>query len=141
MSALGLTNLDVPGFVPFGCVTTETTFYHKMVCAILLPFAGICVLCCYPLSEWLRGRPSSAATGTVKGLSMLLLVVTLPGISTCLVQVFVCDSFDDGSFLRAQLTMSCNASEQRTRWLVVATLGLVIYPVGGACILVWQCAP
>lgn len=105
VGVLGLTNLDVPGFVPFGCVTSETTFYHRVVFAAALPIVGIGLLCCFPLSQWLRGRASSAAIGTVKGFSMLLLVVTLPSTATALVQVSEND--DDQSLPRAQLTISC----------------------------------
>ena len=76
-----------------------------MVFAAALPIVGIGLLCCFPLSQWLRGRASSAAIGTVKGFSMLLLVVTLPSIATALVQVSEND--DDQSLLRAQLTISC----------------------------------
>ena len=95
--ALGLSNLAIPGFVPIRCAASETTFYHEVVLSAALPILGIGALCLWPLSERLiRGRPSSSALGSVKGLSMLLLVVSLPSISTHLVQVGGAPSFGWG---------------------------------------------
>ena len=51
-------------------------------------------------------------------------------ISTSLVQVFVCDRFDNGSFLRAQLTLACNSSDRRLSWAVFSAIALIAYPLG-----------
>jgi len=64
---------------------------------------SIVQVCCPPVIIallWCRsallGQSSNAAT-TTKRLTLLLLEVTLPSIATSLVQMLVCDSFDDGS--------------------------------------------
>jgi len=130
--ALGVTNLDVLGFVPLGCVFRNTNFYHKVLFQTISPVAIIALLWCYPILCALCGKSREVATRTVKRFALLLLVVCLPSISTSLIQVLVCDSFEDGSFLRAQLTLSCSDSEWRTQWVAIALVGIVAYPIGGA---------
>ena len=43
---------------------------------------------------------------------------------------YVCDRFDGGSFLRAELTQRCDDSGRRFSWGVFAAVGLVAYPLG-----------
>ena len=50
----------------------------------------------------------------------------------CTAALVVCDSFDDGSFLRADLSISCNDSNRRMSWVVFAIISLTIYLLGGA---------
>ena len=82
------------------------------------------------MSQKLRGKESEAATTSVKRLALLLLEITLPNISTSLIQVFVCTRFDHGAFLRESLTLSCDASGQRIRWVVFAAVALAVYIAG-----------
>ena len=98
-------------------------------------------VCCPPVIVallWCRsallGQSSNAAT-TTKRLTLLLLEVTLPSIATSLVQMLVCDSFDDGSsYLRADLTLSCDGSNRRVQSVVFALILLAIYSLGGAIV-------
>ena len=93
---------------------------------------SILLLWCYPLSLVLCGKPNLlAATRTVKRLSLLLLELTLPTITTSLIQVFVCDRFENGSFLREQLSLACDKSGERLQWIVFAAGALVVYLIGG----------
>ena len=84
------------------------------------------------MSEKLRGRPTEAATNSVKRLALLLLEVTLPSITTTLIQVFICQKFDDGaSFLRESLVLACDDSDSsRAFWVVYAAVALIVYMVG-----------
>lgn len=128
---LSVTNLDVVGFVPLGCIF-RSSYYHTALFKSSFPPLAIALLGCYPLSNALRGRSSDAAWRTVKGLVMLLLEISLPSVTTSLVKVLLCDQYDHGWFLREQLSLPCNDSERRIGWKLFAALGLVAYPVGGA---------
>ena len=87
--ALAVTNFDILGFVPLGCLIRNTNFFHQVVFKTIFPPVAVGLLWCYPLSNALRGKPNDAAIITVKRLTLLLLEVTLPGIATSLVQVYV----------------------------------------------------
>ena len=91
VKALGVTNLELLGFVPLGCVVKDVAvdFYHTVLFKASFPLFAIVVLSCYPLSAALRGHSSDTATKTVKRLAMLLLELALPSIATSLVQVFL----------------------------------------------------
>jgi hypothetical protein len=41
-----------------------------------------------------------------------------------------CSEFDDGWFLRAELTIPCNGSARRQKWVAIASLLLAVYPIG-----------
>jgi hypothetical protein len=102
--ALDVTNLELFGFVPLGCLLRGSNFYHKALLKAITPIVLIALLWCYPLSMALRGIPSTAKDNA-KWLTLLLLEVTLPNIATTLVQML-------GSFLRALVVASlgCNLS-------------------------------
>jgi hypothetical protein len=90
VSALSMTNLEVFGFVPLSCVVSGATFYDT----VLVKCSGIpCLIgllwCFFPLRNKLRGMPTGAAARFASKLSLLLLEVSLPSISTSLVQVFL----------------------------------------------------
>ena len=151
--ALSLANLDIVGFgalrsvasvlcllsliayrllfaVPLGCVFRGASFYGKVLLKSTAPLGVLVLLACYPLTYVLRGLPSEAATMTVKGLAMLFLELTLPNITTSLVQMFVCQQFDDGAFLSEMLTIPCNDSQRRALWVAFASVALVAYALG-----------
>ena len=107
------------------------TFYSQVVFKVSAPVVAIGLIWCYPLSKVLRGQPSDEASNTVKRVALLMLELTLPSITTTLIQVFLCDRFDDGAFLRAMLTLRCDDSDTRARWVAFAVVGLVVYPLGG----------
>ena len=90
VGALGVTNFDLLGFVPLGCVVRGASFYDKVLFKTSAPVLAITLLSCYPVANALRGKPTDAATRTVKRLSLILLELTLPSITTSLVQVRCC---------------------------------------------------
>ena len=143
--------------VPLGCVLRHTSFYHTVLFKAVAPFVAVALLWCYPLGmRLLLGRSTKSTMITVKRLSLLLIEIVLPSIATSLVQVclrdcacvcvfghcsygasrrqvFVCDSFDGkASFLRAQLTIHCDGSDGRARWVSFAAVALAVYVLGGA---------
>ena len=118
--------------VPLGCVAADTTFYHKACAKAGFPVVAIALLWCSPLISALRGKPTQDATKRAKKLALLLLELMLPSITTSLVQIFVCDSYGNGDFLRAALTIPCDRSAQRNSWIIFAAFALVAYVLGGA---------
>ena len=128
-----MTNFDALGFVPLGCVTSDVTFYHKLAVKVFAPLVIIGLLWCYPLSKALHGQPNEEASRTIKRVVLLMLELVLPSITTSLIQVFICSKFDNGSFLREELTLSCDDSGQRARWVAFTVAGLLAYPLGGKC--------
>ena len=131
MHALGVTNFEILGFVPLGCVASGMTFYDQVMVKALGPVAAIGLLACPPLYNTLRGQPSDEANRTSKRFGLLLLELTLPSITTALIQVLLCSQFDDGAFVRDELTLACDDSDHRVRWVTIACIGLVVYPLGG----------
>ena len=152
-----MTNFELLGFVPLGCVTRGMTWYDQVwrffslsvptttknitesrdawgdqvAFKMMTPVAAIGLLTCPTLYHKLRGKPSDDAWRTVKRRTMLLLELTLPGITTSLIQVFLCEQFDDGAFLRESLTMACDDSDQRKFWVACTCIGIVVFPIGG----------
>ena len=118
--------------VPLGCVVRGATFYDRVVFKTSGLVVSILLLWCYPLSLTLRGKSTLlVAKRTAKRLSLLLLEITLPTITTSLIQVFVCDRFENESFLREQLTLACDSSGERLRFVVFAATALMVYLIGG----------
>ena len=129
--ALSVANLDFGGFLSLGCAMNSPSFYQKVCIKSLCPGLATILLWCYPLINALRGHSSDEASKTAKRLTLLLLEITLPSVTTSLLQVLVCDSFDNGSFLRAEYTLSCSASERRVLWVAFTVLAIAVYVLGG----------
>ena len=147
------------GFVPLGCLMIDGNFYHRVLMKAMFPVGIILLLQCYRLGKLVCGNFSDSAGRTVKQVTFLVLELTLPTITTSLIQVFVvrsihcfisgcyfphrfsssrtqpslqCDQFENGPFLRAQLTLSCDRSfDHRTSWVVFAAVALVAFLLGG----------
>ena len=96
----------------------------------MAPLIVLALLACYPMSKMLRGQPSEEASRSAKRLALLLLEISLPTITTSLIQVFICQQFDNGWFLRESLTLPCDDSAQRKFWVVISAVVLVAYMVG-----------
>jgi hypothetical protein len=61
---------------------------------------------------------------------LILSYLILPGVSTTVFKTFPCESFDDGTtYLRADYSISCDASERKFM-LLYALAGIVLYPIG-----------
>ena len=128
-----MSNFEFLEHLPLGCVASGMTYYHKVAVKVSSPVVIIVLLWCYPLSKALRGQSSEEASRTVKRVMLLLLELALPSITTSLIQVFLCTRFDNGSFLREELTLACDDSSGRALWVAFAAIGLVAYPICGAC--------
>ena len=83
-----------------------------------------------------RRKQCAAAAADAISYSTLLLILLLPTISTTISECLVCEEFDDGSFLRAQLSIPCDSSAQRKFWVSWAVISLALFPVGSPLLLV-----
>ena len=59
---------------------------------------------------------------------MLFLEVILPNVSTTICETFICERFDDGRYLRAQLSLSCDSDEHEW-YAAYASVMFVVYVV------------
>ena len=133
--ALGASNLDVLGFVPIGCVFPDTDFYFHVLIKTVGPVCLIFLLWLYPGFYLVRRSPHGEATRFAAQYSLYLLELLLPSISTTLSQALVCTRFEDGWFLRAQLTIPCDDSPRRRGWILFSALMICAYPVGVPALL------
>lgn len=63
--------------------------------------------------------------------SLLWLELVLASVSTTIVETFVCEKFDGGTFyLNAELTLPCNGSRRRIGWVIYSGFALAVYPFG-----------
>ena len=129
-AALGLSNLDVFSFVSLRCMVPETNFYTVLLVKTMLPFCMIALLFCYPLARCVARRPHRQAWHTSARFSLLCLEVVLPSITTTVVQTLICDQYDNGSFLRVELSNACDDSPHRKKWVYFAWLMMIVYPIG-----------
>ena len=117
------------------------------------PISLVGVIWLYPLSHLAMRTPHEEAARDAAHVSLLFLELILPTVSTtvaqtlvgreersdhtkhcCLSTLFyctqVCERFDDGYFLSAQLTIPCNASSARKLWIAYAIAMLFVFPLG-----------
>ena len=131
-AALGISNLDVFSFISLRCMLPETNFYTMLLIKTIGPFCFITMLFCIPLACYIAQRPHRQAWHTSARLSLLCLEVALPSITTTIVQTLICDQYDNGSFLRAELSCACDDSHRREKWVYYAGLMFAVYPVGAS---------
>ena len=136
-AALGVSNLDVLGFVPVNCIWPHTTFYHKLFVKTVGPLVPLVLLWMLPFSKAIRGITGEAydkAWQLAAQLSLLWIELVLTSVSTTIVQTLVCDDFDDGRYLRAQLVLPCRGAN-RDFWVGYSIAMVLLYPVGAPALL------
>ena len=123
------------------CIT-DTSFNRTLLLKCTAPFVVIALLWLKPAAYLMLKRPGKADEAQQKAaeLSLLLLEVVCPSVTTTIVQMFVCDRFDGGDgqellYLRADLTLECDASSARRAYLGFAVAMIFVYPLGVPCFL------
>ena len=134
---LGIANFDLLAVVPVDCMLPASTFYTKLVLKTVGPIGLIAVTWLYPLSHLAMRKPHEKATRDAAHVSLLFLELVLPTVSTTIAQTLVCERFSNGYFLRAQLTIPCNASPTRKLWIVYSVVMLVVFPLGRRCLFLY----
>lgn len=74
-----------------------------MVVQTTLPLAIILLLFSWPALQKLRGKPHAESARSAASLTLMGLEVVTPNVATTLMQIFVCEEFDDGWFLQQEL--------------------------------------
>ncbi|KAG5185651.1 hypothetical protein JKP88DRAFT_244289 [Tribonema minus] len=126
-------------FAPISCIV-PTSFYQRLLAATLLPLAALAALCCVYAAACCVGRRRSAAglstafqnacIKRVRQIVLLLAFVCFAPVSTVVFQTFVCDNdLENGSYLRADYSLSCDTSEH-SQYKAYACAMSAVYPIG-----------
>ena len=128
-AGLGVANLDVLSFVPLSC-GFPTDFYSILLIKSLGTLVPVGMLGIYPMTLRIRGKPYDDASQFAKRIALIWLEIVLPSVSVTIASAFVCEEFEHGFFLRAQLTLACDGSDRRMAWVYLASLMTLLYPIG-----------
>ena len=136
-----LATLDVSDVLVFGCASPLSEHYSRLVVSMVFPIVlelclfAIFVAGVFALRRWRPvGISYDAArvrlSVAVAYAALLTLFLVYPGTSATVMQTFPCVTFSDGSrALNADLSVNCDSSEHGT-WMILAIVGVVVYPVG-----------
>ena len=129
--ALGASNVNFLQFVPMSCIASASMDFYWGTCVrTLIPPIFILMVFSWPFIRKLQRKPYIEEARAAAYVSLVALEVITPVLSTKLLQHYLCTQFDNGWFLRAELTLPCDASPRRRKWLIVASLFTIIYPIG-----------
>ena len=135
-AALGSTNLDVLGLLPVGCVLPHVNFYGALIFKTIGVLMPVALLWLWPLVLFVFRKDSLLAKRFVGGATIIWMELAITSVSTSIVTTFVCDDFGgDQLFLRAQLTIACDDSNQRKFWVGYASVAATLYPLGVPALL------
>ena len=112
------------------CFVVNHLLSHPVLRETLAPLLLVGLLWIYPLFLRLSGKFHLRAQSITADFSLMGLELLLPSTSTAIFQTLVCSTFDDGLYLRAQLTLPCNHSGYRRSYLLFAWLNVLVYPIG-----------
>jgi hypothetical protein len=136
ISSLGFVNLDILTMVGMGCVA-PFSFYGKLFAMTLIPIALAALIYYVYKSSSSEDVKHKCIAGFLK-----MTYLVFPGVSTAVFQTFSCITFDTKeSFLKQDLSIDCNAAEERPVMLAYAILMVILYPMGITAmyaILLWR---
>ena len=114
---LGVASFDVMKVIPMGCAFPEATFYSKLFVKTVGPLVPI-VPACISCGRWRRQNATRA------------LLSLRRQVFTSLARAGF------GSFLNAQMTLSCDTVPPgRLAWAVFAGFSVILYPVGQSLVM------
>ena len=97
----------------------------------MTPLGVILLMWLWPAICRIRCKPHIQGARIAAKLTLLGLEMITPSVTTSILQTFACDEYDDGWFLRAELTIQCGRSNAHRRlWLFFAGLMVAVYPFG-----------
>ena len=111
-------------------VTGGLDFYWSMCVKALVPGVVIMLMLLWPLGCAIRRTPYIPAARTVGYLALMGIEVATPSVAMTVLQTFCCETFDDEWFLRAELTLACDMSIRRTKWVAFAGVFAAGYLIG-----------
>ena len=117
-------------------MTFECNFCQpQLLLKTTMPFVAVALLWLFPLCLFLAGKEHTEVKYRAARLSLLGLELVCPSTTSTIIRTFDCTRFDNGDFLRANLSLPCDNSPTRKWWKYFAWLMLAAYPLGGACSL------
>lgn len=129
-AGLGVSNFDLEKCVPVACLAPATDFYDHLLFSALAPLVAVALLWIPSIKERItRSSSSRTVQRSVIRWSIFLLELFVSSVSTSVVET-LCDKFDDGLFLRAELVLKCGGLAERKLYLDDAWFALLTYPVG-----------
>ena len=103
----------------------------------VLPFGPVAALWTWAALKAGNSSARRAARKTAAKLSLIWIETILTMVSTSIAQTFSCQELDGKSFLRAQLTQTCDASSARRQlWRNYAIAMFLLFPLGFPLLLV-----
>ena len=111
-------------------VSGGMSFYWRMCIKTLIPPSVVFLLFLWPLSLKMRCEAWLSAARTVAYAALLGIEVVTPSVATTVLQTFACDRFDDGWYIRAELTLPCDESVRRRAWQAYAVFSTCVYFIG-----------
>ena len=129
-AGLGVSNFDLASFAPVGCLFPAATFYDALLFKTLVPLIVIVLLWIPSIKQRITGTRSTTSEQFAARWSIALLEFVVSSVSTIVVQTYLCDTFDNGEFLRQELVLSCEASPQRNFYLGYASAMVLVFPFG-----------
>ena len=129
-AGLGLSNLDLATFVPVGCLAPTATYYDTLLLKTLAPLGIVALLWTPAAVKHITRKDSAPAARIAARWSLFLMELIVSGVSTTVVQTFICDEFDDGRYLSAQLTLACDGASPRRLYAAYAVFMVLVYPIG-----------
>lgn len=114
-------------------VLLQERFVSKLYLSTLVPIGLSCILGIIYISSLCkygrRSRAHKVISNTVMNVFLILTYLLFPVVSAVVFSAFVCERFDDGSFLlRADYTIDCN-SEKYKEIRAFAAIMIFVYPV------------
>jgi len=123
--------LDLGSYVPVACLLPGTaSFYDALLFKTLAILAFILLLWAKPLFLSATSTRSTDAERGAAQWSFFVLELVVSGVSTTIIQTFLCGTFDDGEFLRAELVLECDDSTKRRLFLAFAWCMVLAFPIG-----------
>ena len=132
-------NLDIGIFLSYSCFATPD-FYHRLLLATVGPLVVLAFFRATYFVAKKRNENSELAIRTVqhKHLSAAAFVVIFAysSVSFTIFQTFVCDSWDDVAYLRADYSLQCGTPKHH-KFRAYAIVMLCVYPVGIPAVFAW----
>ena len=127
---LGLSNVDILKFIPLSCVHASIDYYDTLIIKTVSPILVLAVLWIIPFGQFVRGKPYAVIAQRAATYSLIWFDLIYVSVSTTIFQCFVCDFIGGEYLLRAQLTLPCDGSVRRRQHTIIASLAVLLYPIG-----------
>jgi hypothetical protein len=125
--------------IPNVTCIVQTNYYSSLVVSTISPFIFFVVIACVIQFLALRAKrlneknPSYSRSQANKDTITAAFIISyfvLVNVSTTILRVFQCETFDDGSsYLVADYSIDCNAAD-RSFYVAYGSVMLLIYPIG-----------